>query len=373
MHLVRLRLINVRNHRRTELTPAPRLNVFVGQNAQGKSTLLEAVQVAAAGRSLRAAHDAELIRFGEEFARVVVAARRAGRDVEVDVALRRDEGDPTRAGKELRVNGVPVRRGDVFGQVLCIAIAPHDGEIATGGPQYRRRLLDLLLAQISPAYYYTAQRYARAMSHRNRLLRERRAAARDLGVWDEQVARLGAAITVRRREVVAALAAAAQATYGALCAGRESLAVTYAAAMPGRDEADIALGGLTAMERARAAELARGQTLVGPHRDDVHVTVDGYPLRQFGSRGQQMAAVLALRLAEREVMRDAAGDEPVLLLDDVLLALDQDRQARLLELTRDMQVALTATALAALPALPAGSAAYRVVEGTVEAQTAHRA
>lgn len=372
MWLTRLRLVNFRNHRRTELVPAPGLTVFVGANAQGKSTLLEAVQVAASGRSFRTQHDADLICFGQEFARTVVAGRRGERDVEVDVVVRRDGPDPTRVDKELRVNGVPVRRGDVFGQVLCVTITPHDSEVAIGGPLYRRRLLDLLLAQISPAYYYGAQRYARAVLQRNRLLRERRP-ARELDVWDEQVARLGAAITVRRRAVVVRLAAAAQAVYGALSDGRETLAVVYAAAMGGRDEGEITAEGRAVLKRVRPAELARGMTLVGPHRDDLHIMVDGHPLRQFGSRGQQLAAVIALRLAERQVIRDEAGHEPVLLLDDVLLALDPSRQARVLESVRGAQVVMTATALSALPALPDGAAVFRVVEGTVEAQTAYRA
>lgn len=372
MQLTRLRLVNFRNHRRTEFVPGPDLTVLIGSNAQGKSTLLEAVQVAASGRSFRTQHDADLICFGQDFARVVVAGRRGERDVEVDVVVRRDGPDPARVDKELRVNGVPVRRGDIFGQVLCVAVTPDDGAMAAGGPLHRRRVLDLLLVQISPAYYYSAQRYARAVLQRNRLLRERRT-DRELDVWDEQVARLGAVITVRRREVVARLATAAQAVYGGLSGGRETLAVTYGAAMGGGDEGEIVAEGRAALRRLRAAELARGMTLVGPHRDDLHLMVDGQPLRQFGSRGQQLAAVVALRLAERQVIRNEAGHEPVVLFDDVLLALDPARQARVLESVRGAQVVMTATGLSALPELPASAAVFRVVEGTVEAQVAHRA
>lgn len=373
MHITRLRVINFRNHRRTEIEPGQGLTVLVGANAQGKSSLLEAVEVAATGRSHRAQRDGDLITLGESWARVHAAAARADRDVEIDVALRADASapQPGRLWREVRLNGVPVRRGEIFGHLLCVVATPHDADIAAGGPAPRRRLVDLLLAQMSPSYFYAAQRYARAVLQRNQLLRAGRAAPGVLEPWDEQVAVLGAAITVRRRALVDRMAAAAREIYGEVTAGREALTVTYAPNLAGADEEELAQDARRALAQRRPAELARGVTLAGPHRDDVHLAVDGRSLRLYGSRGQQLAAVLALRLAERRLLREDTGEEPTLLLDDVVMAMDEPRQAQLLTFARGAQTLVTVTTLATLPELPADAAVYRVAGGTVEAQRAH--
>ena len=375
MYLTQLRLVNLRNHRRTELQLAQGVNVFVGANAQGKSTVLEAVELAATGRSPRATRETELITWGESWARVHVTSRRAERDEEVDLAFRQDASSPRGDGtwREIRVNGVPARRGELFGHLLCVAAGPADAEVSAGSPAFRRRLVDVLLAQISPAYYYTATRYARALLQRNRVLRAKAGAAADLDPWDDQVAALGAAVTLRRRDLVTRLAVAAGRIYRELSGGREELAVTYAANLSGADEAELVRTAKAAMAAQRQAERARGRTLVGPHRDEITLEVDRRLLRLYGSRGQQVAAALALRLAERELLREETGEDPVLLLDDVMMTLDERRQGQLIAFARGAQVLTTVTTLAAHAALPAEAAVFHVTGGTVEAQRAHLA
>src|SRR5438132_1689546 len=257
MYLTQLRLVNLRNHRRTELQLAQGVNVFVGANAQGKSTVLEAVELAATGRSPRATRETELITWGESWARVHVTSRRAERDEEVDLAFRQ--------------------------------------------------------------------------------------------------------------------AVAAGRIYRELSGGREELAVTYAANLSGADEAELVRTAKAAMAAQRQAERARGRTLVGPHRDEITLEVDRRLLRLYGSRGQQVAAALALRLAERELLREETGEDPVLLLDDVMMTLDERRQGQLIAFARGAQVLITVTTLAALAALPAEAAVFPVTGGTVEAQRAHLA
>lgn len=373
MFLTQLRLVNLRNHRRTELEPARGVNVFAGANAQGKSTVLEAVELAATGRSQRATRETELVTWGEAWARVSAAGRRADRDVEIDLAFRQDASVPQGAEswKEIRVNGVPVRRGELFGHLLCVTAGPADAGVAGGSPVFRRRLVDVLLAQISPSYYYTATRYARAVAQRNRLLRAKVAHASELDPWDDQAAVLGAAVTLRRRELVGRLAVAAGRIYRQLSGAREELTVTYEANLAGTDEAALIRAAKAAMTAQRQAERARGRSLVGPHRDDITLEVDRRPLRVYGSRGQQVAAALALRLAEREVLREETGEDPVVLVDDVVMTLDERRQAQLLEFAHGAQVFITVTTLAALPALPRDAAVFSVAQGTVEAQHAH--
>jgi len=375
MRITRLRLIHFRNHRRTDIEPGPSLNVFVGANAQGKSALLEAVELTATGRSHRAQRAVELITLGESWTRVQASAARADREVDVVVALRQDVSavQAGRLWRELRLNGVPVRRGELFGHLLCVIATPHDGDVAAGGPAARRRLVDLLLAQMSPSYFYAAQRYARAVLQRNQLLRAGQAARRDLDPWDEQVAVLGAAITRRRRELVARMAVAARAIYHELTGGREELTVAYAPDLAGTEEVELAKGARDALAQRRQAEMARGVTLVGPHRDDVRLDVDGRSLRLYGSRGQQLTAMLALRLAERRLLREETGEEPILLLDDVVMALDESRQKQLLRFIQGAQALATVTTIATLPGLPTGAEMYRVAGGVVEAQRAHLA
>ncbi len=373
MQLTLLRLLNFRNHRRTEITPGPGLNVVVGSNAQGKTSLLEAVELAATGRSSRALREAEMVAFAEDWARVHVTTQRVERREDIDLVLRQELAAPTpgRVWREIRINGVPVRPAELYGRLLCVSSSPQDMDVVSGSPQFRRRLVDVLQAQLSPAYYYTAQRYTRALQQRNRLLRGGQATPAALEPWDEQVASLGAAITRRRRELIARLSPPAREAYREISGGQETLAVAYAPNLTGTDESEMIRAARDAFGTQRRAESARGLTLVGPHRDDVVLTVDEKPLRSYGSRGQQLAAALAVRLAERHVLREETGEEPVLLLDDVIMALDQRRQVQLLACARGAQVLLTVTTLATLQAMPSGTVMFRVTGGTVEAERAY--
>jgi len=370
MRLTHLRLVQFRNHRHTDVAPGPGVTLFVGGNAQGKSSLLEAVQVAATARSPRARHDAEMITLGADWARVRAAVERGGRDEEIDVAFRRE--DPAtggRVGRKIRVNGVPTRRAELFGHLLSVLAGPNDTEIVTGGPHFRRRLLDLLLAQVSPSYYYTILRYARTVLQRNRLLRTR--SAQGLDAWDEQIASLGAVITVRRRDMVARLAAFGAPIYDALSLGREPLDLEYLPSLRGGDEPALTTFAREALAHRRPEELAHGITLVGPHRDDLYLGAGGRDLRTFGSRGQQLTALLAVRLAERRVLWEETGEEPVMLFDDVLLTLDEERQAYLMDCMRGVQVIMTVTTLALIGARAPDATVFRVEAGMVAAERAH--
>lgn len=368
MYLHRLRLAQFRNHPATDIALSPGAVFFVGANAQGKSTLLEAVHVAATGRSFRTPREDEMIALDAAWARIRGTVRRADREEELDVTFRRGDAGGGRAGCEIRINGVAVRRGELFGHLRCVAAAPEDAAVVTGPPQERRRVLDLLLAQISPTYYDGARRYQRVLRQRNRLLRERRPAALD--AWDEQLAALGAAITVRRCGVAARLSEHAAPIYRALSGGREVLAVEYVPSLIGTDAAAIERQARAALAERRAREMARGVTTLGPHRDEVRLSLNGSDLRAFGSRGQHLSAMLAVRLAERRILREEGGEEPVLLLDDVLQALDDDRRAYLLEAVGGAQALFTVTTGAAVP--PAfGVQVFTVEAGTVEAVRAH--
>lgn len=323
MWLAELRFRDFRNYASLDVTFDKGITILHGPNAQGKSNLLEGVYIAAMGRSPRAGTDAEVIRFGQERA-YVRASVDGARQHTLEVAIDRATGE-----KRIKVNGVPVHRGRLLGRMAVVLAGSLDDEVIRGAPGYRRRVLDAALSQVSPSYFFTLTRYVRVIRQRNRLLKE--AVPRsELAPWDEQLVELGSALIERRRRFVEALAQRARARHARIAGGDEMLDVAYvsAAVEDGGGEERAALA--AALAARRGEELRRGTSLVGPHRDDLRLTVNGVDLRMFGSRGQQHTAALSLRLAEAEMLRDELGEWPVLLLDDVLAELDRARQTFLL-------------------------------------------
>jgi DNA replication and repair protein RecF len=323
-------LLNFRNYPRAEVIFAPGLNAVVGPNGVGKTNLLEAVDLAGTGRSHRALREQEVVRFGSEWAVVRARFESASRGYTSEVRV-------ARAGlKQVRVDGVPARRAELLGRAVLVASGPEDSQVASGPAAERRRLLDGLLCQMSPAYYHALLRYHRVVRQRNRLLRAQ-APAHLLEVWDEPLVDLGVRVAERRAEFVARMAPFAASWAERLGCGR--VEVRYRPGWePERDAARQAL------RRLRREEYRRGSSLVGPHRDDLEIELDGLGVRSFASRGQQRAVTLALRLAAVELVRLELGEEPILLLDDVLAELDRERAERLLrELEEGPQVLVTAT------------------------------
>lgn len=361
--LRRLWLRAFRNYERAELDLAPGITVLVGPNAQGKSNLLEAVYLVATGRSHRTAHEAEAIRFGQTSARVRARVTRPGHDEEIEITLTVEDARPR---SQMRVNGAVAPRGSVLGRLPVVLAAPWDLEVVRGPAALRRRLLDVPLAQSSPAYYFALSRYQRVVAQRNAQLRRRTTAG--LEAWDAQMVALGARITARRYDYVRRLAPAAAAWFERLSGG--ALILSYRPSWRGATDEEREADARVQLGRHRTDELRRGASLSGPHRDDVEMTLDGTALRVVGSVGQWRAAMLAVRLAERDVMAGEVGGPPLLLLDDALAELDATRQSRVLQAGGDAQVLLTATTLPPSGVGPAR--VYAVSAGTiVEAPVRH--
>ncbi|MBI3998204.1 MAG: DNA replication/repair protein RecF [Armatimonadetes bacterium] len=357
LRLRRLWLRSFRNYERAEVVFDEGISAFVGANGQGKSNLLEAVYLVATGRSHRTAQEMEAIRFAETSARVRALVSRRGRDEELEVTLSANEGQST---TQMRVNGVPTTRGDILGRLPVVLAAPWDLEGVRGPASGRRRLMDGALAQLSPAYYFALHRYYRVISQRNAALRTRPQA--NLEPWDAQMVALGVRLTAARADYMQRLGAEAQGWFSRL-GGTGTLRACYRPAWHGQEEEDIAGEARAQIARLRADEFRRGVTLSGPHRDEVDLLLDEGLLRAGGSQGQWRTAMLALRLAERAVMARELGGSPVLLLDDALGELDGERQRRVLQVDREGQILLTATAL------PEGEAEARVRVFSVRAGT----
>jgi DNA replication and repair protein RecF len=309
-----IELSDFRNYQTLSYTPSANLNLLTGANAQGKTNLLEALGVFLVGRSFRGARAPELPRWGTPYAMLSGEIRR-GDHVRVvrRVVRQRDDGAWAITGE-----GCPWAR--------AIPFAWTDLAIVTGGPQARRNFLDGFVAKIYPAYGATYRRYRQVLARRNHLLQTGADAVR-LEPWTEQLVNVGLEVLSRRREGVRALQHALEQLDGVLgsCA---AVTLAYRSSLGEQATADE----FRCAVAARAAdERRRGQTIVGPHRDDLEIALDGRELRVYGSRGQQRLVALVLRLAEAGPVRDAVGSPPVLLLDDALSELDADVQRRVLE------------------------------------------
>lgn len=344
MFLRSLTLQNFRSYADLDLRFARSSVILLGDNAQGKTNLLEAIALLATGLSPFAAKEAELIRFGTDQAIIRSVVERELGPTAVDLLFR--------AGgrRAIRLNGIYQRRAsDLLGTVLTVLFSAEDLQLVKGAPALRRRYLDGIAAQLAPTYYQATQHYQRVLLQRNNALRalaEGRGGV-DLEIWDAQLARYGAEIWRRRRALVAALAERAQVWHAELSSGRERLSMQL---VPGLEAApaDADWGELLIrqLQAGRARELARGQTLWGPHRDDLALAIDDREAKAFASQGQQRTVVLALKLAELDVFRREAGESPLLLLDDVLAELDIRRQNALLAaIGGEVQTFVTSTHL----------------------------
>lgn len=334
MLVERLRLSEFRNYASLDFAPESGLNLLAGPNAQGKSNLLEALAMLATGKSFRAQRDAELIRDGGERAEIAGLARVAAGEITLRCTVSRT---PAGTRKSFAVNDAAVGFARFLGRTRVVTFVPADLQLVSGGPSLRRAFLNGALAQLSPTYYRDLALYRKVVQQKSALLRGAIAPDRDLLLaYNDELARPAAALIAARRAFVEELAAATSEIYARWEGTAERLAVAYAA----NPEGDVA----EALAASVESELRRRTTLVGPHRDELRLTSDGKPLAAFGSQGQQRTAVLALKVAEYEVMRQRSGDAPILLLDDVLSELDAERAAGFLGAVRGFEQAfLTAT------------------------------
>ena len=376
MRLRELSLAEFRSYERLDAVFGPGPQVVVGQNAAGKTNLLEGVVLLSLGRSHRARADQELIRWGATVARVAATITRepvsaSPERLEVAVAA---PGTGVQARKQIRVNGVGRRAEALSGLLRTVLFAPESMSLVSGAPVARRDELDALAAQLQPLHARALTTYARALTQRNsllRLIREGEAERDQLRYWDQVLVAEGAAIVERRMAALEDLAAPLGAAHAEIAPAEAPLALTYETNAPARGGERPADALRRRLAETADKELWQGQTLVGPHRDDVRFLLGGRDLATFGSRGQQRTAILALKLAELDLLARHDGVAPLLLLDDVFSELDPDRRAHLVRRIRALpQAFVTTTALEDLdPALVAESTAWRVAGGELERLT----
>ena len=318
---------NFRNHTHSTLELGAGVNVLVGPNAQGKTNLLEAIYLSCVGRGWRTVRDNEMVQFGQDSALVnVTAERRFGK---VDIAIQLGLG----LKKSIAINRVPIAKvAELMGQINCIFFSPDELKLVKETPADRRRFLNIDLSQIDKSYFYALTRYNKILQQRNASLKNQ-ATPRELAIWDLQLVKEGTTLIQKRQAFIEKLTPYVMAKHQALTGGQETITLTY------ETSSDFARDLAAACER----DLRLRTTTVGPHRDDIAITINGQDVRVYGSQGQQRTVALSIKLAELDLFTQITGETPVLLLDDVFSELDSSRQSRLLTAIADTQVVITAT------------------------------
>ncbi|MEP0872824.1 DNA replication/repair protein RecF [Trichocoleus desertorum AS-A10] len=367
MYLKSLHLRHFRNYLDQRVDFSAPKTILVGNNAQGKSNLLEAVELLATLRSHRAGRDRDLVLEGETIGQVAALLERDTGPIDLTLTLR------SNGRRTVALNSEPLRRQlDFLGVLNAVEFSSLDLDLVRGGPEKRRAWLDALLTQLEPIYAHILQQYNHILRQRNALLKQRQQRTPEaslfspppesteaidepgtLELWNTQLAAAGSRVIRRRARVLERLAPLAEKWHQEISGSTEVLQVRYApnVVLTEDDPAQVQQAFLDKIQQRAIAEQHQGTTLVGPHRDEVEFTINQTPARQYGSQGQQRTLVLALKLAELKLIEEVVGEPPLLLLDDVLAELDLNRQNQLLDAIQDrFQTLITTTHLGSFDA-----------------------
>ncbi len=349
MFLKTLTLRHFRNYQSQIVEFTAPKTILVGDNAQGKSNLLEAVELLATLKSHRSSRDKDLVRDGESLATVGASLKRDSGVSELILTLRRN------GRRTVNLNSENLRRQmDFLGVLNAVEFSSLDLDLVRGGPENRRSWLDTLLVQLEPIYAHILQQYQKVLRQRNAFLKSQKENLHEkslqsqLALWDSQLVTTGTRVIRRRQRAIVRIAPIAKLWHCNISGSTEELQVRYAPNVPLTENhpEQVQQAFLAKIQQRAVAEIHQGTTLVGPHRDEVELIINHTPARQYGSQGQQRTLVLALKLAELQLIEEVVGEPPLLLLDDVLAELDPSRQNQLLDAIQDrFQTLITTTHL----------------------------
>jgi DNA replication and repair protein RecF len=341
LRIQKIHLTNFRNFDDVDVEFGEHRNLILGANAQGKTNLLESIHILGVGRSHRDRKDANLVRFEEPFYRIEGIFEHIGVKTRIEVSYGEER-------KRIRINGKDAKPVDLIGLVGIVISSPDDIDLVKGSPGFRRTFLDMAISQMSKEYLVTLQRYVRALTQRNLLLRaaqERRIDASEATTWTQSVVELGAMVVRKRVAYLEEIVSQVSENFAFISGKTSDIKLTYDPRGYGIGEGtDIAVSLANALNAHSDLEIRRGHTLYGPHVDDFKLLSDDRDIRQFGSEGEQRTAVLALRCAETNAMGERLGRYPLVLLDDVFAELDEARAGALTALISKFdQIVLTSS------------------------------
>ena len=338
MFIKRLQMLNYRNYNALDIELCPNVNVFMGDNAQGKTNILEAIYYCAFAKSHRTSKDKELINWNGEHAFISVDVGRERLDKRIDISILKD------GKKSIRINKIKIKKiFELFGNFNFVMFYPEDLRIIKDSPGVRRKFIDMELCQLNPKYYYNLVQYNKVLNERNILLRNRNTSSEMLEIYDMQLVEFGYNIIRDRIKYIESLNKYAEKIHSDITSGKEKINFKYISTI--KDLENIKENFYTLLEKNRSKDCDRGITSIGPHRDDFFVYINDIDTKSYGSQGQQRTAVLTMKFSSLEIIKELTGEFPVLLLDDVLSELDFNRKKYILSTIGQIQTVITCTGI----------------------------
>lgn len=346
MYIDELKLIDFRNYSEANITFNPELNVIIGDNAQGKTNIVEAIFYSSFGKSFRTSRDRELIRDGSDMAYIKIGCKRRYKDLSIELRLWKNKK------KEIKINRYNLSKlSELLGNINVVVFSPEDISLIKGGPAERRKFIDRELSNISRNYYNSIMSYNKVLNQRNNLLRSCQfnpSLINTIDIWDNQIIDYGVKVMRIRKNFIDKLNAISNSLHKKITNNKENIELKYITNIKYDDkdfEESVKSNFKDCLLKKRDLEIKRGHTIYGPHKDDIGIYVNDKDIRVYGSQGQQRTSALSLKLSEIQIIHDEVGEYPILLLDDVMSELDKERQRYLVEGLDDVQIFITMTEL----------------------------
>lgn len=354
MWINNIKLSNFRNYNKKEIKLHENINVFYGENAQGKTNIIESIFLCSIGKSFRTSKEKELIKFNEEKALIEINFQKSDRDGNIKIEI----GDK----KQIYLNGIKLKKlSELLGNINIVIFTPDDINILKGGPQNRRKFLDIMISQLRPNYMHILTLYLKTLEQRNNYLKQIKLENKDeklLDIWDEKLVEYGIKIYEYRKEFIEKIQNKIKNIHKEITENKEEIEIKYFS------DANTRQNFINELKSRRKLDIIKGFTTKGIHRDDFIVYINGREVEIYGSQGQHRTAILSLKLSELQVIYDEIGEYPILLLDDFMSELDDKRRKNFLNNIKDIQVIITCTEKITLENLKHFS--YNVIDGNIK-------
>lgn len=360
MYIESIELKNFRNYDELNLEFNKNVNFIIGNNAQGKTNLLEGIFMSSIGKSFRTSKDAEMIMFNKDFCKIKVKAQKEYFPIEVEILIKKDQG------KNIKVDGVSVTKtSDLLENIYIVIFSPEDLKIVKDEPEKRRKFIDRELCLLKPSYYNNLSNYKKVLQQRNTYLKEKNVDPSVLDIWDMQLSHFGSKIIEERKIFIEKINKISKRIHSNITNEKENLRIEYNPNIKYEENLENKI--YNSLKKSFENDYRLRTTTIGPHRDDIDFFIDDINVRSFGSQGQQRTAALSLKLAELNLIKEESGENAILLLDDVMSELDSTRQEFLIKSLSDIQLFITTTEITdALKEVIEKGKIYTVDKGTVK-------
>lgn len=333
MYIKKIKLTHFRNYDNQEITLSPKINIFYGDNAQGKTNIIESIFLCSIGKSFRTSKEKEMIEFGKDFSNIEVEYEKMDRSGKIKIELQEK--------KNIFLNGIKLTKlSELLGNIHTVIFTPDDINILKDGPQKRRRFLDMMIGQLRPNYVYLLNRYNKTLEQRNNYLKQIKMESKSdelLSIWNEKLAEYGEKIYLYRKEFINKIIQKIKKIHKEITNNLEEIEIEY------HSDCEDTNKFIEKLNQSQKIDILRGYTTKGIHRDDFSVYINKKLVNIYGSQGQNRTVILSLKLSELQVIYDEVGEYPILLLDDFMSELDEKRRSNFLEYTKNTQVIITCT------------------------------